>query len=71
MSDLSVIEIGSAVILDGDIPATIGALEVRGSEHLLTYQVIFWDKRTRKTEWVTPAEIKHAEQRRTMRFGSR
>jgi hypothetical protein len=71
MNELVVIEVGSPVMLDGDIPATITALEVRGSEHLLTYQVVFWDERTRKAEWVTPEEIKHAEQRRTIRFGSR
>lgn len=71
MKELDVIEIGSAVLLDGDIPATITALEVRGSEHLLTYQATWWDERNRKCEWVTPEEIKHAEQRRTIRFGSR
>lgn len=71
VKDLEVIEIGSPVMLDGDIPATVTALEVRGVEHLLTYQVTFWDERNRKSEWVTPQEIKHAEQRRKIVFGSR
>jgi hypothetical protein len=54
MKELEVIEIGSSVMLDGEIPATVTGLEVRGAEHLLTYQVTWWDERSRKSEWVTP-----------------
>lgn len=66
---MEVIEIGSEVTIDNDIPAVVTALEIRGAEHLLTYQVTWWDERTRKSEWVTPREVKasHAK-RRTLQF---
>jgi hypothetical protein len=65
---LDVIEIDTLVVLGEDIPARITALEVRGSEHLLTYEVRWWDGQARKTEWVTPREIKPVKHCRTLRF---
>jgi hypothetical protein len=61
MSDLQVLEIGSQVLIDGDIPATITAINIRGLEHRLTYEVTWWDERTRRTEWLDPFEIKPGE----------
>lgn len=55
---MEVYEIGTAVLIDGDIPATITALNIRGLEHRVTYEVMWWDERTRKTEWLDPFEIK-------------
>lgn len=69
MLAMEVIEIGSDVTIDNDIPAIVTALEVRGAEHLLTYQVTWWDERTRKVEWVTPREVKATQaKRRTLQF---
>lgn len=67
---LEVFEIGSAVVLDGDIPATVTALSIRGVEHYLSYEVTWWDERDRKSDWVTPGEVKAGEacKTRTLRF---
>lgn len=66
---IEVIEIGSEITIDNDIPAIVTAVEIRGSEHLLTYQVTWWDERTRKSEWVTPQEVKASQsKRRTLQF---
>ena len=67
--DIEVYEIGSQVTIDGDIPATVTAINIRGMEHRLQYEVTWWDERTRKTEWVDPFEIKPMEAKtRTMSF---
>lgn len=66
---MEVFEIGSAVLLGGDIPATITAINIRGKEHRLTYEVMWWDERNRKTEWVDPFEIEIREaKKQTLRF---
>jgi hypothetical protein len=70
--EITVLEVGSKVILDGDIPATVTALNIRGIEHRLTYEVTWWDERTRKSEWVDPFEIESKDAIiRTLRFASR
>lgn len=59
MNDLiKIYPIGSAVLIDGDIPATIIAFEVRGTVALITYQCCWWGERDRKTEWPTESEVK-------------
>ena len=69
MNEITVFEIGSKVLLDGEIPATVTAISIRGIEHRLTYEVMWWDERTRKSEWVDPFEIQPKEQaHRTLRF---
>ena len=69
MTEMSVLEIGSKVLLDGEIPATVTAINVRGVEHRLTYEVTWWDERTRKSEWVDPFEIEPKQvSARTLRF---
>jgi hypothetical protein len=66
---MEVFEIGSAVLLDGDIPATITSINIRGTEHRLTYEVTWWDERNRKTEWVDPFEIRAKEaKKQSLRF---
>lgn len=58
VTTLEVYEIGSEVIIDGDIPAVITAFEVRGKVGLITYQCAWWEDRTRKSEWLTENEVK-------------
>jgi len=66
---LEVFEIGSHVVIDGEIPAIVTAINVRGTEHRLQYEVTWWDERTRKSEWVEPFEIKPKDAKtRTMTF---
>lgn len=66
---IEVYEIGSQVVIDGEIPAIVTAISVRGIEHRLQYEVTWWDERTRKSEWVEPFEIRAQEAKtRTMKF---
>lgn len=66
---LDVIEIGSFVTLDKDIPATVTAISIRSKAHAVSYECTWWDERNRKTEWVTPEEVQPRDaNRRTLRF---
>lgn len=58
---MEVYDIGSQVLIDGDIPATITSINIRGMEHRLTYEVMWWDERNRKTDWLDPFEIRPQE----------
>lgn len=63
---MEIFAIGSGVIVDGDIPAKILAVEIRGIACLITYQCMWRDERNRKTEWLTEGEIKpKGESKRT------
>lgn len=68
MKEIEMFAIGSKVTIDGDIPATITAVEIRGIAGLVTYQCCWWDQRTRKSEWVTAAEIQPGTERTTVKF---
>jgi hypothetical protein len=66
---MEVFEIGSQVVIDGEIPATITGINIRGIEHRLQYEVTWWDERTRRSEWVEPFEIKPKDSKaRTLSF---
>lgn len=67
---MDVFEIGTEVLLDGKIPARITSINLRGTEHRITYEVTWWDERTRKSEWVDPLEFvaQGAKNRRALRF---
>lgn len=64
MSTVEIIPVGSNVLIDGEIPAIIQAVEIRGKSHSLMYQCVWWDERTRKSEWVNPEEISEGKKRR-------
>lgn len=63
--------IGSAVLIDGEIPAKITAIEIRGDVHLVTYQCAWWDERKRQSEWLTEAEFVPQGARPMKGFASR
>lgn len=56
MSAIEVHAIGTHVIIDGDIPATIRAVTVY-SPAWIKYLCVWWDERNRKEEWLTEDEI--------------
>lgn len=60
---IEIFAIGSKVTIDGDIPATITAVEIRGAVGLVTYQCCWWDQRSRKVEWVTAGEVQPGVER--------
>jgi hypothetical protein len=59
---MEVLEVGTKVLIDNDIPATITCISVRGVEHYLSYEVTWWDERSRKEAWVTPQEVKSVDE---------
>jgi hypothetical protein len=66
---VQVFEIGSQVVIDGEIPATITGINIRGTEHRLCYECTWWEERTRKSEWLEPFEIKPKDAKvRTLSF---
>lgn len=69
MAALEVYEIGSSVVIDGEIPGTVTGIIVRGQEHRLQYEVTWWDERSRKSDWFEPFEIRATDAKtRTMHF---
>jgi len=63
VSDIQVFELGSHVVVDGEIPAVITAVSIRPAQNSVrvSYEVTWWDERSRKCEWVEPFEIKPQE----------
>ena len=57
---IEVFQLGAQCMIDGEIPATITAVSLRPAENSVrvSYEVTWWDERTRKSEWVEPYEIK-------------
>ena len=68
MNSIEVFAIGSKVTVDGDIPATIRAIEIRGEIGLISYQCVWWDERNRRVEWVTASEIQPGNERTQIKF---
>lgn len=65
---IEILEIGSDVVVDGEIPAKIIAVELRGVPPLITYQCVWWDERARKSEWVTETEVRPKDPARNTRI---
>lgn len=61
MNPIEVYELGIDVLIDGDIPATLTAINIRpaqsGSVRIM-YEVTWWDERSRKSEWLEPFEVR-------------
>lgn len=64
---IEVFELNSEVLIDGEIPAFITAISIRpaGEGVRVSYEVTWWDERTRKCEWVEPYEIKPKSDKRS------
>jgi hypothetical protein len=52
---MKVFKIGTKVKVGGDIPAIIVGIAIYTSS--VDYKVVYWDDRTRKSEWVAESEI--------------
>ena len=48
--------LGAKVYIGGDIPAVVNGILTRVNGGL-EYEVIWWDGRTRRCEWVSPLEV--------------
>lgn len=57
---LTVIPIGTPVNVgtpDDPIVATVSAFSVRGRASSIQYECVWWDGKTRKSEWVDESEL--------------
>jgi hypothetical protein len=63
---IEVLAIGTQVVIDGEIPATIRAVTIY-SDTWIKYLCVWWDERTRREEWLLADEIKAQEGHRTAR----
>jgi hypothetical protein len=52
---ITVHEIGTAVTIAGDVPAMILRVQIDGAD--VSYEVAWWNGRSRSTAWLLPAEI--------------
>jgi hypothetical protein len=57
MNTIEVLAIGTQVVIDGEIPATIRAVTVY-SDTWVKYLCVWWDERSRREEWLLADEIK-------------
>jgi hypothetical protein len=64
MNEIEVHAIGTQVIIDGDIPATIRAVTIY-SDSWIKYLCVWWDERNRKEEWLTADEMKVVDPKHT------
>lgn len=66
--EIEVLAIGTEVTIDGDIPAVIRRIEIRGmgDNKLISYECVWWDERVRKTEWLEADEMKPKGEHKTI-----
>ncbi len=59
MDYLSILKPGTKIKLGeyGAHSAEIQAVEIRGPERLVTYQVFWWEGSERNSEWITAPEV--------------
>lgn len=65
---IEVFAVGSAVMLHGDIPASVLSISIR-SVFDVDYKVVWWDGRNRKEEWVDHREVDAVGQNDTFKIG--
>ena len=68
MTAIEVMQVGSPVIVGEDIPATITGIAIDDKSRI-TYQCAWWDKRTRKNEWLEQFEVVRVPGVEQMRIG--
>ena len=67
MDNIEVLAIGTQVVIDAEIPATIRAVTIYSPTHI-KYLCVWWDERSRREEWLLPDEIKPQADHRTARI---
>ena len=67
--EIEVLALGTEVLIDRDIPATIRGITIY-NEHWVKYLVVWWDERKRVEEWLPPDEfvVKGEAKLATVRF---
>jgi uncharacterized protein YodC (DUF2158 family) len=57
MTEIEVISVGTEVVIDGEIPATVKRVCIEDEAGCLTYECVWWDERARKSDWFRPHEV--------------
>lgn len=68
MNEIEVISVGTEVVIDGEIPATIKRVCIEDEAGCLTYECVWWDERARKSAWFRPHEIKLKDETKRTRI---
>ncbi len=68
MRHIEVMQVGSPVTLSGDIPAIITSIAIDGKCHI-TYQCVWWNGRTRNSEWLKQFEVTRTDEAEGMTIG--
>lgn len=68
MKSLIVLAIGTPVHIADDIKATVTTISIH-DDNYVTYEVVWWDGRTRNTAWVEEFEIAKLEHSQSTLIG--
>ena len=70
MPQIEVMQIGSPVTLSDDIPARITSISI-DENCRITYQCVWWNGRTRTSEWLEQFEVTRTDETQGMTIGFR
>jgi len=65
---VEVIDIGSWVIIGDDVPAKVTRICIRDNGNV-SYELSWWDGRTRKSEWLEAFEVTTDSERGSLQIG--
>lgn len=58
---IQIIKPGSSIIIDEDIHGKVIQVLIKANDYV-QYKCVWWDKKTRKDEWLESSEIEYAEE---------
>jgi hypothetical protein len=64
---MNVFPIGTPVTLEGDIKGTITAILIY--EYGTQYEVVWWNGRERKKDWIYDKEVQRCDEAKSVRLG--
>jgi len=70
MRQIEVMQVGSPVMLSGDIPARITSIWIE-DKCRIQYQCAWWEGRTRRCEWIEQFEVVRTDETQGMKIGFR
>ena len=68
MRQIEVMQVGSLITLSDDIPARITGIAI-DEKCRITYQCVWWDGRTRKSEWLEQFEVTRTDETQDIAIG--
>jgi len=68
MKQTEVMQVGQPVTISDNIPAIITGIAI-DEKCRITYRCVWWDRRTRKSEWLEQFEVTRADETQGMTIG--